>query len=183
MVQYISHAGDPSDPATNRPGRKKRERMPLGILDSGAGSTDGARSTDGRPSLFGGFDHITTYCADFERTRAFYRDQLGLEEFFHSATREAGLPLEPGFAQSAFAIGGTDLELATHASGGTAGPTTVRELGFWTDDVDRVYRVLKDGGVTVDGPPSEGVAPPHIRSRAITLRGPDGLEMAIAQRL
>ena len=159
-----------------------RERVPPGTLDSGAGNTDGVRPTDNRPSLFGGFDHISTYCADFDRTRAFYKEQLGLEEFFHSTTREAGLELEPGFAQSAFAIGGTDLELATHA-GGTAGPTTVRELGFWTDDVDCAYGMLKDSGVAIDGPPSEGVAPPHIRSRAIALQGPDGLAMAIAQRL
>lgn len=169
------------DPRPHLEGRRAAKRR-MAAFDSGAGPTDGVRLTGGRPS-FGGFDHISTYCADFERTRAFYKEQLELEEFFHSATREAGLALEPGFAQSAFAIGGTDLELATHASGATAGPTTVRELGFWTDDVDRAYRILKDGGGAVGDPPSEGVTPPHIRSRAIALRGPDGLLMAIAQRL
>jgi catechol 2,3-dioxygenase-like lactoylglutathione lyase family enzyme len=178
----ISETVDPRPHLEDRRAAKRRmarERMPPGILDSGAGATDGARPTAWRPS---GFDHISTYCADFERTRAFYKEQLGLEEFFHSTTREAGLSLEPGFAQSAFAVGGTDIELATHA-GGTAGPTTVRELGFWTDDIDRAYRLLKDRGVAVDGCPSEETAPPHVRSRALALRSPDGLAMAIVQRL
>ena len=56
--------------------------------------------------LFGGIDHISTYCTGFSATRAFYKEILGLEEFFHSTTREEGVEVAAGFAQGAFAIGG-----------------------------------------------------------------------------
>ena len=81
-------------------------------------------------ALFGGFDHISTYCTDFARTRDFYRMQLGLEEFFHSTTREPGQPVAPGFAQSAFAVGGTDIELAFYDGSDPVEPGTIQQLGF-----------------------------------------------------
>ena len=135
------------------------------------------------PGLFGGIDHISTYCADFGRTRAFFHETLGLEEFFHSTTREAGLEVEAGFAQSAFAIGGTDIELATYAAGTSIGAGTVVQLGFRTDDIDRAYQTLQQSGVALDGPPAESAPLADMRRSTFALHSPDGLRIQIAQTL
>jgi catechol 2,3-dioxygenase-like lactoylglutathione lyase family enzyme len=134
------------------------------------------------PKPFGGFDHISTYCTDFPAARDFYRKQLGLEEFFHSTTRESGQAVAPGFAQSAFAIGGTDIELATCPPGNTVAPLAIRQIGFWTNDLDRTYHLLRQRGAPSDGPPSNWTPLPGIAHRAFSLAGPDGLNILIAQR-
>ena len=134
-------------------------------------------------SLFGGIDHISTYCTDFARTRDFYTRQLGLEEFFHSTTREEGQAVVAGFAQSAFAVGGTDIELAVYETQTPVAPGIIRQLGFWTDDIDRTYRNLQDSDLALDGPPAEWSPLPGIQHRAFTLRAPDGLQVQIAQAL
>ena len=38
--------------------------------------------------LFGGIDHVSSYCTDYKANRTLYRDILGLDEFFYSTTRE-----------------------------------------------------------------------------------------------
>ena len=132
--------------------------------------------------LFGGFDHISTYSADFSAARAFFRAQLGLEEFFHSTAREAGTSVEPGFAQSAFAVGGTDIELATCAGVCSVGPRAVSQLGFWTADIDRAHDLLQRRAAVLAGPLFEWTPVPDMCRRAFALCGPDGLRILIAQR-
>lgn len=131
--------------------------------------------------LFGGIDHISMYCTDFSASRAFYTEKLGLEEFFHSTTREPGETVAPGFEQGAFAVGGTDIELATDETWRAVEPGTIRQLGFSTADIDQAYELLKDRGIQPDSPPSEWTPLPEVRQRAFTLRGPDGLTVQIAQ--
>lgn len=131
--------------------------------------------------LFGGIDHVSTYCTDFSATRALYKDILDLEEFFHSTTREEGVEVAAGFAQGAFAVGGTDIELATDENWRELGPGPIRELGFWTADIDRAYEVLRGRGAKPDGPPAAGSPFPHLSRRAFTLHGPDGLAVQVSQ--
>ena len=99
------------------------------------------------------------------------------------ATREPGQAVEAGFAQSAYAVGGTDIELASKATVGPIKPGTIRQLGFWTDDIDGAYGSLMDRGVALDRPPSEWTPLPGMRRRAFSLQGPDGLRIQIAQLL
>ncbi len=134
-------------------------------------------------NLFGGFDHVSTYCSDFARTRDFYTRQLGLEEFFHSITREPGQPVVADFAQSAFAVGGTDIELAIYDTSDAVAPGAIRQLGFSTDDIDRAFQTLQDNGDALDGPPADCSPLPHMPQRAFTLSDPDGLRIQIAQAL
>jgi catechol 2,3-dioxygenase-like lactoylglutathione lyase family enzyme len=135
----------------------------------------------GLPATLGGFDHISLFCTDYRASREFYVDVLGMEEIFHSATREPGEAVPAGFEQGAFAVGGTDIEMATDATWQTTVPGRLSRLGFWTDDVEHVYRVVQDKGLLTDGPPSEWTPLPPVRRRAFTLRDPDGLLIQIAQ--
>ena len=99
--------------------------------------------------FFGGIDHISTYCTKFVATRAFYTQTLGLDEFFYNNKRGEGEAVEAGFEQAAFAIGGTDIELATSADWSEIGPGPVRQLGLWTDDIDDACRVIGPDGLAV----------------------------------
>ena len=130
--------------------------------------------------LFGGIDHISTYCTEFAATRAFYTETLGLEEFFYNNKREEGKAVEPGFEQAAFAIGGTDIELATGERWKEIGPGPVRQLGLWADDVDEAHQVIQQRTET-DGKPSDRIPLAGLRRRAFTVRGPDGQAVQIAQ--
>ena len=89
-------------------------------------------------SLFGGIDHISSYCTDFKSNRSIYRDILGLDEFFYSTTREEGVEVAAGFEQGAFAIGGTDIDLASDDEWRHLARGPIRGLGFQTDYIDRV---------------------------------------------
>ena len=133
--------------------------------------------------LFGGIDHIATYCTDFSATRAFYKDILGLEEFFHSTTREEGVEVAAGFEQGAFAIGGTDIELATDETWQELGPGEIRQLSFATDDIDQAYEVVESRGGKPEGPAADWSPLADVHRRAFMLRGPDGLVVQIIQRL
>lgn len=130
--------------------------------------------------LFGGIDHITTYCTSFANTQSFYTRGLGLEEFFYNTTREEGKVVEAGFEQSAYAIGGTDIELATSAQWAAIGAGPVRVIGFWSDDIDADYEAIR-GRAEVDRAPGDWAPLPDLRLRAFMLRGPDGQAVQIAQ--
>lgn len=189
-----------AEPATTALGHRNMQRALATLSDPEGFHLQLSQTVDPRPhlearrsakrhmagvttGLFGGIDHISTYCTDFARTRDFYTRQLGLEEFFHSTTREEGQVVVPGFAQSAFAVGGTDIELAVYDTQTPVRPDAVRQLGFATDDVDRAFRDLQDRGLVLDGPPAEQAPLPGLRQRAFTLRSPDGLQIQIAQAL
>ncbi len=139
------------------------------------------RMAEGAMGLFGGFDHVSTYCKDFDRTRAFFRDQLGLDEFFHSTAREEGASLDADYQQSAFAIGGTDIELATCAPKRLLGLGTVQGIGFRTDDIDQAQKILQRRGLEVEGPYSPWAPLPELRGRAVVVSSPDGLRVRIVQ--
>ncbi|NKB68289.1 MAG: hypothetical protein GKR89_14600 [Candidatus Latescibacteria bacterium] len=191
-----------SAPAATAPGHRNMQRALATLVDPDGFAVQLSQTIDPRPHLqtrqdakhamasastlsppFGGIDHISTYCTDFARTRDFYRRQLGLEEFFHSTTREQGQAVVPGFAQSAFAVGGTDIELAVYDTQAPVAPGIIRQLGFISDDIDRTFGELRDNGVALDGPPTEQSPLPGVRHSAFTLQAPDGLQIKIAQVL
>ena len=130
---------------------------------------------------FGGIDHIAMYCTDYGATRSFYVETLELEEFFHSTIREEGTTVAPGFEQGAFAVGGTDIEMATDDTWTAVGPGVVVQLGFATADVDRAHSALLDSGIAPDGPPRERALYPSPSRRTFTLRDPDGLKIQISE--
>jgi catechol 2,3-dioxygenase-like lactoylglutathione lyase family enzyme len=138
-------------------------------------------ASDGGDGLFGGVDHIAMYCTDFGDTRAFYGDSLGLNLFFHSTTREEGLALAPGFEQGAFAIGGTDLEMATDETWSDIRPGVVHELGFRADDVDEVYRTLQSMGIRPAAPPGKLNSVAGDESYGFVLCDPDGMVVQITE--
>ena len=132
---------------------------------------------------FGGFDHVSTYCVDFAAAREFYGTHLEMDEFFHSATREAGETVKAGFAQAAFAVGGTDIELATAPLESPLQAGHIRKLTFSTSrDLDAACRQLRDRGVALEEP-SEWTPLPDVRWRSVDVRSADGLVIGIASCL
>ena len=136
----------------------------------------------GVEGIFRGLDHISTYCTNFAATRAFYADKLGLEEFFYSNTREEGEAVASGFEQAAFAVGGTDIELASDENWDNVQPGRIRMLGFATDDVDQMYSQVKERGAQPAGEPTEGTIYGGI-ARFFELLDPNGLTIRISQAL
>ena len=130
--------------------------------------------------LFGGFDHISTYCRNFGSTRAFFGKALGMEEFFHSTTREAGTTVAQGFGQAAFAVGGTDIELATAPHDEPLQTRVIKQLSFWTANLDGCIQHLESEGVDIDGP-GEWSPVDGTRHSALAIRSPDGLDIRIVE--
>lgn len=122
------------------------------------------------PEHFGGIDHISMYCSDFGTTRAFLTETLGLKEFFYSDSREEGETVAPGFEQAAFAIGGTDIELASDDTWNEVRPGRIQELGFSTGSLDQAQEQLDRKGISAHRDADGG---------AISLRDPDGLSIRI----
>ena len=158
----ISETIDPRDHLEGR--RQAKRNMAAGTL-----------------GLFGGIDHIAMYCTDYAATRHFYAETLGLEEFFHSTTREEGTVVASGFEQGAFAVGGTDIEMASDDTWTAVRPGTVAQLGFSIADVDRAFGMLQESGVTPEGAPAEWSPCSGISRPAFTLRDPDGTTIQISQ--
>lgn len=75
---------------------------------------------------------------DLERSRAFYRDVLGLAVY-----REFG-PWES--RGTVFFLGGGFLEVSGHSAGEQAGPV---QLWLQVPDVDAVHRGLREQGVAI----------------------------------
>lgn len=122
--------------------------------------------------LLRGFDHLSTYCTNFASVRAFYSEQLALEEFFYSSAREEGETVASGFEQAAFAVGGTDIELASDENWNDVQPGRIRSLGFSTDDIDGFCQHTRSVDAQVEGQPKEAT---------LALRHPDGLTVDIYQ--
>ena len=139
------------------------------------------RMAAGTTGLFGGFDHISTYCLDFASARAFFAAQLGLDEFFHSTAREVGESVESGFAQAAFAVGGTDIELATAPLDAPLSEGVIRQLSFWTSDLDTAARHLLENGARL-ADPEDWMPLADLRGRVLSTRSPDGLDVRVVER-
>ena len=86
--------------------------------------------------------------------------------------------------QAVFSVGITDLEMNETDTyrHKILGPGIVNTLGFWTDDIDRMYYRLKDAGSVVSGPPSDITPLPGLAVRSFDIEGPDGLPLEVAER-
>ena len=129
-------------------------------------------------SPFGGIDHVSSYCTDFTANRALYRDILGLDEFFYSTTREEGAAVGTGFEQGAFAVGGTDIELASDDEWRHLAHGPVRGLGLQSNQIDRARASLRAQGVPFEERASDGALYYPGRS-SLTFNSPDGMQLHI----
>ena len=131
-------------------------------------------------SLFGGIDHVSSYCTDYKANRTLYRDILGLDEFFYSTTREEGVEVATGFEQGAFAIGGTDIELASDNEWQHLAQGPIRGLGFHTDRIDQVYDILSSRGVSFAETTGDRI-PFNPGRNTLVFNSPGGMPLYIAQ--
>lgn len=104
--------------------------------------------------------HIHIWVKDVERTKAFYRDKLGLKV---SSER-------PG--QNVEFLGG-QLWFGKWRGSGTL-PTEAITIGIEADSVDAAYRMVKQRGVTVAEPPKQ-----QPYGWSFQLKDPDGYEIEI----
>jgi catechol 2,3-dioxygenase-like lactoylglutathione lyase family enzyme len=186
------------EPASTAIGHRNMQRALLAFEDPDGLHVQISETIDPRPHIearkvakrhmaesgsghFGGFDHISTYCTHFEAARGFFGTQLGMEEFFHSTTREAGENVQDGFAQAAFAVGGTDIELATAPLGEPLTTGVIRQLSFWTADLDAAARHMKDSALRFSGP-EDWASGSDIQGRVLSTRSPDALDVQVVQR-
>ena len=137
-------------------------------------------ATGGR-GLLRGIDHVNIDCTDVSANRDLFVRKLGLDELSH---RTETVPAVEGFEESVFAVGLTDVEVSQSDAneGRRMGAGAVTSLGFWTDDVEEVYRELGRSGVDVGEPPSDLAPLPGIRRRAFSFEGLEGLRLEVAQR-
>lgn len=128
---------------------------------------------------FGGIDHVSTYCTDYKANRTLYRDILGLGGFFYSTTREDGAAVGKGFEQGAFAVGGTDIELASDDEWRNLARGPVRELGFQISNLERARDALRTHGVPFEEQPRNG-APRESGRSSLAFNSPDGMQLEIS---
>ena len=131
-------------------------------------------------SLFGGIDHVSSYCTDYKANRTLYRDILGLDEFFYSTTREEGVEVATGFEQGAFAIGGTDIELASDNEWQHLAQGPIRGLGFHTDRIDQAIDILSSRGVSFAETTGDRM-PFNPGQNTLEFNSPGGMPLYIAQ--
>jgi catechol 2,3-dioxygenase-like lactoylglutathione lyase family enzyme len=87
-------------------------------------------------------DFIPVPTQDAERTTAFYRDTLGLDESPHTIDRQF----------SEFDLGGTTLSVWDPTTAGREFHANTNAVALHTDDVHGLRAELEDKGVTFFGP-------------------------------
>ena len=131
-------------------------------------------------STFGGIDHVSSYCTNFKTNRKLYRDILKLNEFFYSTVREDGVRVTTGFEQGAFAIGGTDIELASDDEWQQIVPGPIHGLGFRTDQIENVAMALRSSAVSFEETTSDNTSF-HPGRNTLVVSSPDGMQLQIVQ--
>ena len=159
---FIVQIAEIVDPRSEALGRRREKRQ--------------IRMATSEQGMFHGFDHVSTYITDTEAPRKLFVEQLGMREY--------GEGVVEGRKQATFAVGITDLEMneSDDYRDKQLGPGIVSRLGFWTADVEKAYRELKQSSAAVGGPPSDCVPLPGLSRRAFEVEGPDGMPLEIAER-
>jgi catechol 2,3-dioxygenase-like lactoylglutathione lyase family enzyme len=141
-----------------------------------------------------GFGHIGLQVSDVERSRAYYRDIIGLvdvervtrdEPYLSAVTGYEGVRLE--IALLVERTSGVLLELVEYPTGlgrpidpATANPGTAH-VCFIVDDVDAVYERATDAGFGTVNPPVTPTAGRWIGGRSVYLLDPDGIRVELVQ--
>jgi catechol 2,3-dioxygenase-like lactoylglutathione lyase family enzyme len=119
---------------------------------------------DGPAATYGQFE-IGLTVSNIEKSRAFYRDFMGLEEL---------APVEDplfGTTKYSFRNGSTIVSLRSFGPGLPADKTS-GIIQILVTNVERVQELAKERGITIDRPLT---APPDARLRVVWLDDPDGV--------
>lgn len=136
----------------------------LAVLLVGAALLAAADSSE-RPKVLG-VAHIALFVKDMARTRAFYKDFLGLAEVFH-------LPQKDGTGERTLFIKVNDQQYFEIFNEKDRGEGQLNHISFYTDDADRMYRYLKSRGVTVLGDKGS-VGKDQTLNKNFNVKDPDG---------
>jgi lactoylglutathione lyase len=147
-----------------------------------------------RPGRTVGFGHVGFQVSDLERSRAYYRDVIGLNELERLTRDEPYLSQVTGYPDVSLEIAlfeepvsGTILELVEYPAGlghpidpATANPGT-GHVCFIVDDVDAIHaRALAAGHGSVN-PPVTPTAGRWVGGRSVYLLDPDGIRVELVQ--
>ena len=80
-----------------------------------------------------------------------------------------------------FAVGGTDIELATAPLDAPLSEGVIRQLSFWTSDLDTAARHLLENGARL-ADPEDWMLLADLRGRVLSTRSPDGLDVRVVER-
>ncbi|MGH3505193.1 MAG: VOC family protein [Nocardioidaceae bacterium] len=118
---------------------------------------------------------VNLFTADIEAGLRFYRDLLGFTETFRTPTE--GTPEHVELRLDGFMIGLGTVEAARRVHGIDATPgSPAGEIVMWTDDVDKAYDALTDGGAPALTPPHDAGA-----NRNALVTDPDGNLVKLVQ--
>lgn len=120
-----------------------------------------------RPRITG-IDHIRLYVTDLERSRAFYRNQIGLATTARGACKTDAYPCLPVNRQQ-------QIELQVVAS--PSQKNWVAEIGYATDDIEQMRRYLMAHRVETTPITNDPNGVRHFE-----LRDPEGNPLAFVQR-
>ena len=155
---------------------------------------DPGATRTGRPGRPVGFGHVGFQVSDLERSRAYYRDVVGLVEIERLTRDEPYLSQVTGYPDVRLEIAlleepatGTVLELVEYPRGlgapidpATANPGT-GHVCFIVDDVDAIHsRALAAGHGSVN-PPVTPTAGRWVGGRSVYLLDPDGIRVELVQ--
>jgi catechol 2,3-dioxygenase-like lactoylglutathione lyase family enzyme len=141
-----------------------------------------------------GFGHTGLQVRDLERSRAYYRDVIGLVELERLTRAEPYLSQVTGYDGVSLEIAllaeresGVTLELIEYPAGlgrpidpATANPGT-GHLCFIVDDVDAVHARAVAAGYGSVNPPVTPTAGRWIGGRSVYLLDPDGIRVELVQ--
>jgi catechol 2,3-dioxygenase-like lactoylglutathione lyase family enzyme len=147
-----------------------------------------------RPGRTVGFGHVGLQVRDLERSRAYYRDVIGLVELERLTRAEPYLSQVTGYAGVSLEIAllaehesGVILELIEYPAGlgrpidaATANPGT-GHLCFIVDDVDAIHDRAVAAGFGTVNPPVTPTAGRWIGGRSVYLLDPDGIRVELVQ--
>jgi lactoylglutathione lyase len=141
-----------------------------------------------------GFGHVGFQVSDLERSRAYYRDVIGLDEvdrltrdepYLSQVTGYDGVSLE--IALLAERTTGVLLELVEYPAGlgtpvdpATANPGT-GHVCFIVDDVDAIHARAVAAGHRSVNPPVTPTAGRWVGGRSVYLLDPDGIRVELVQ--
>ena len=134
------------------------------------------RVGNGRNNLWLGIDHIHLTPAHLEEASSFYGDILGLDCISMRKNEDSD--------ELVFAIGMTDIEFSVPHENPREeyGPGIVQRLGFWTDNVDNVYKHLIKEGIKTSKVSTNEEMVGNYQTRPLTVLDPDGLPIDICQK-
>ncbi len=143
------------------------------------------------------FSHVGVCVTDIEKSRMFYKNILGAEDFFSGSYKGDGISRlvavkSADYRTVLLRLVGTMIELISYGSSSVDDPPAkhnqigATHIAFQVADLDALYARLRAAGITPNSPPHTLTAADHVDpvllgSKFMIFRDPDGLQIETFQ--